>query len=392
MENARKVKKAAAATVRAATVSVLVVWLLFGMSVATSVQASTVDPQEQRTALIIGNADYKEAPLRNPVNDANAMAGVLTDLGFKVIKLTNAKQREMSRAIVQFGEALTGGGVGLFYYSGHAIQVRGRNFMMPVDAVISAEGSVAAETVNMELLMEQMMLAENRLNIIIMDACRNNPFETRFRSVRRGGLAAVDAPMGTFIAYATAPGAVASDGDGTFGLYTNELLKHMATPGLRIEDVFKRVRRTVSESTLGAQVPWESSSLTGDFFFAGRGDAGTPVPMRAVPTRGKLIVRAPSDQAEVYVNGTLQGVGSEFSFDVPPGAYQVEVRGPYAGTQVESTRVGAGEKVLVKFADVVRPDDGEGLDDFDTSAGGKEEVPAKTPNTKKKQRPRLPPS
>lgn len=233
--------------------------------------------EEQRVALVIGNAAYGSSPLRNPVADARAVAGKLKKLGFQVIQRENLGLKDMMRVITQFGERLAKKGtVGLFYFAGHGMQVRGKNYLIPVDAQISSETSVRSEAVDADLMLEQLAVSD--LGIVILDACRNNPFERRFRSSVGGGLAQMDAPKGILIAYATAPGKVASDGDGQNGLYTQELLKILEQPGLKVEDVFKRVRRQVADATGDLQVPWESSSLTGDFYFNGApatGPSGT---------------------------------------------------------------------------------------------------------------------
>lgn len=220
---------------------------------------------EKKIALVIGNAAYPAAPLRNPVNDARAMAARLEALGYDVALHTNVAQRDFTRAVSQFGQRLAPGSVALFYYAGHGMQVRGRNFLVPVDADIQSEASARSEAVDLDLVLEQ--LGPTRLAMVILDACRNNPFEGRFRSSGGSGLAQVDAPKGTLLAYATAPGKVASDGEGSHGLYTAELLKAMDLPGAKVEEVFKAVRVNVIKATAGAQVPWESSSLTGDYFF-----------------------------------------------------------------------------------------------------------------------------
>jgi uncharacterized caspase-like protein len=222
-------------------------------------------PAEPRVALVIGNAAYPTAALRNPVNDAKAIAERLRKLGFDVTLKTDVKQREMTRAVSQFGQSLKPGAVALFYYAGHGMQVKGRNFLIPVDAEIESEASVRSEAVDLDLLLEQ--LGPARLSMVILDACRNNPFENRFRSGGGGGLAQIDAPKGTLLAYATAPGKVASDGLGSHGLYTSELLRAIEAPGAKVEEVFKAVRVNVIKATGGEQVPWESSSLTGDFYF-----------------------------------------------------------------------------------------------------------------------------
>jgi hypothetical protein len=219
--------------------------------------------EEPRIALVIGNSSYREVPLRNPVNDVRAMAKTLRELGFTVLAHENANKRTMETAIIEFGRRLAEGGVGFFYYAGHGLQVRGHNYLVPIDAEIDSEAITRVAAVDVDLLLEQMAEAKNRVNIVILDACRNNPFERRLRGASRG-LAAVDAARGTLVAYATAPGSVAADGDGANGLYTEELLQALRVPGLKVEEVFKRVRVGVAERSKGAQTPWESSSLTGD--------------------------------------------------------------------------------------------------------------------------------
>ena len=233
---------------------------------ALIVPANAAGAAEARSALIIGNAAYKEAPLKNPVNDAKAMATTLQRLGFQVVVLTDASKRQIEQAILAFGEVLKAGDAGLFYYAGHGVQVKGQNYLVPVDAEIASEAAVRVAAVPVDLVSEQMGEAANRVNVIILDACRDNPFERRLRGGSRG-LAAMDAARGTLVAYATAPGSVALDGDGENGLYTGELLKALGEPNLKAEEVFKRVRANVVKRTRGKQTPWESSSLTGDFIF-----------------------------------------------------------------------------------------------------------------------------
>ena len=253
-------------------------------------------PDEHRVALVIGNSSYPSAALKNPVNDARAISAKFRALGFDVITRENVKQKDMTRAITQFGEKLARSGtVGIFFYAGHGMQVRGKNYLIPVDAQISSEASVRSEAVDVDSLLEQ--LATSALGIVILDACRNNPFERKFRG-SAGGLAQMDAPKGILIAYATAPGKVASDGDGRNGLYTQEFLRMLDEPGLKVEDVFKRVRRRVSDATADQQVPWESSSLTGDFYFVGN---APPAPASRAPDAELLFwqsVRESRDAAD----------------------------------------------------------------------------------------------
>lgn len=221
---------------------------------------------EPRIALVIGNADYPNAPLANPVNDARAIAEQLGRLRFRVTRLENASQEQMYEAIRAFGDELRGGGVGLFYYAGHALQVRGRNYLLPLRAMIQREDEILYRTVDTGQVLDKMESARNRVNIVILDACRNNPFGRDFRSVTPG-LAVVDAPHNTLLAFATAPGAVASDGSDGNGLYTRHLLQAMAEPGLGLEDAFKKVRSGVRRDSAGRQVPWESTSLEVSFYF-----------------------------------------------------------------------------------------------------------------------------
>lgn len=221
---------------------------------------------EGRIALVIGNAAYPGVgALKNPVNDARDIAAKLKRMGFDVILRTDARQKDMLRSLTEFGDKLKPGSEALFFYAGHGMQVRGKNYLIPVDAEIRTESAVSSEAIDVDQLLDK--LAPARLSMVILDACRNNPFERRFRGGGQG-LASINAPTGTLIAYSTAPGKVASDGDGRNGLYTQELLAAMGVPGIKVEDVFKRVRTNVVRLSGETQVPWESSSLTGDFYFS----------------------------------------------------------------------------------------------------------------------------
>ncbi len=231
-----------------------------------AVSKAAVPATEQRVALVIGNSAYKEAPLRNPVNDANDIAATLKGLGFAVTLKTNANQKQMKQALREFGLTLKKGGVGLFYYAGHGIQSRGRNYLVPVGANVESEAELEDESVDANLVLSYMEDAQNRVNIVVMDACRNNPFARSFRSASRG-LAQMEAARGSFIAYATAPGSVAADGSGRNGVYTKHLLASLKRPDTDMEKVFKRAHAAVMEETNGKQTPWVSSSLTGDFYF-----------------------------------------------------------------------------------------------------------------------------
>ena len=242
--------------------SVAMLWLWHGGSVF----AATTP----RIALVIGNGSYTEAPLANPVNDARLMAETLRGLGFKVIERIDVDQKQMKLAIFELGDRLEKAGkdaVGLFYYAGHGVQVAGQNYLIPLDAQIEKEPHVTVEAVNAGWVLGQMEFAGNRVNFVILDACRNNPLTRSFRS-RLRGLAKMRAPTGSLVAYSTGPGDVAVDGEGANSPYTLALSQAMQTPNLPAEKVFKLVRNAVREATKGEQTPWEESSMTGaDFYF-----------------------------------------------------------------------------------------------------------------------------
>lgn len=244
-----------------------------GKAVETAMPAVTSAIREigadKRFALIIGNSAYETLPLKNPVNDARAMAEALAECGFQVTMLENANKRRMEEAIRAFGTKLDAKSVGLFYFAGHGIQVNGTNYLVPLGVRIEKEADVEYETVDAGRVLSEFANARNALSIVILDACRDNPFAAATRSLTRG-LAVVKLPKeanGTLVAYATSPGNVARDGTGKNGLYTEELLRNLRRPGLKIEDVFKLTRIGVKERSNGSQVPWENSSIDGDFFF-----------------------------------------------------------------------------------------------------------------------------
>ncbi len=253
------------------------------------IPTTSLSAPDRRTALVIGNGAYKSSPLRNPVNDASDFADALQNLGFSVILKTNADQRTMEESIRYFGKKLRSGGVGLFYFAGHGLQINGRNYLIPIGADLESEADVKYEGVDAGRVLAQMEEAENGLNIIILDACRDNPFARSFRSSDRG-LAKMDAPEGSILAYATAPGSIAADGSGRNGLYTSKLLKHINSSGLPVELFFKEVRRDVRNESGRKQIPWTESSLVGDFYFN--------------PKRGIAVVEPPSTEPQKSVKET----------------------------------------------------------------------------------------
>ncbi len=271
-------------------------------------------PGGKRLALVIGNAAYPSAPLKNPVNDARAMARTLKELGFEVVLRENIGQRDMAAVVRQFGASISPGSTTLFYFAGHGMQVKGRNYLVPVDADIQLEDEVPYATIDVSLVLDKMEVGKSAINLVILDACRNNPFARRFRSSATG-LAQMDAPVGTLIAFATAPGSVAQDGSGANGIYTQHLLESIATPGLPVEQMFKRVRIGVAKATHDSQIPWESSSMKGDFVFREAPPAAS---------QDKLIEDAVKAAAERAATLTAERIAREQAARQPSAAVKAE--------------------------------------------------------------------
>jgi formylglycine-generating enzyme required for sulfatase activity len=242
--------------------SLLLMWLL-----AWTVPVAA----EPRLALVIGNGNYGSSfsRLPNPPNDAKLISKALQDAGFEVMTVLDADQKQMKKAFSDFGQKLADKGadaVGLFYYAGHGVQVDGKNYLIPTKAEISNAKDVDMEAVDADWVLQQMEFAGNRMNIIILDACRNNPLPGDKRSAGKG-LARMDAPKGSFLAYSTAPGATAVDGKGSNSPYSRALAKAIETNTVPLEQLFRQVRVDVMNATGEEQVPWDSSSLTGEFYF-----------------------------------------------------------------------------------------------------------------------------
>ena len=239
-------------------------------ALALVVGLARADTGEQRAALVIGNGAYQHAhALNNPANDATAMAETLRRVGFEVVSLVDADRTRMVKALGEFRRKLSTDGVGLFYYAGHGMQVRGKNYLIPVEADIADENDAALLAIDVDSVQHVMEDAGVRLSLYILDACRDDPFERRFRAAGSRGLAPVDAARGSVIAYATAPGKTAADGEGQHGLYTGELLRAMTTPGLDLEEVLKRTAEGVERASGNQQTPWYNSAFHGHFYFAG---------------------------------------------------------------------------------------------------------------------------
>ncbi len=283
--------------------------------VASICFATFARAEENRVALVIGNNAYKEGRLTAPINDARAMATALSALNFSVTRLEDAGRLRMLRAIRAFADQLGGNDtVAMFYFAGHGVQSHGKNYLLPIDADIEDEDDVELQGVDVQYLLDKFEGMKNPMNILILDACRNNPF-TR-RGLKSSGLAAVDGPPGTLVAFAAAPGHVAMERSGENGIYTKNVLAHISVPGLRIEDMFKRVRAGVVQETAAMQVPWENTSLVRDFYF------------RAAPAGKAPEVKIADVEAEAWKNvETSRNLYDFIGFlrTFPNSQHQVEV-------------------------------------------------------------------
>jgi uncharacterized caspase-like protein len=230
-------------------------------------------------ALVIGNAAYRQAPLRNPVIDATAVAARLRQLGYEVSLKENTSQRELIEALREFSLRATKAAVRVVFYAGHGVQVKGRNYLVPVDANPQTEDELARQSADVGELVERLSAMPQGANVVVLDACRVNPFgggivvdaqgrRLKFRGATPPGLARLEAPLGTLLAFSTAPNGIAMDGPaGQHSVYTRHLLAQLAVPAMPVEQLFKRIRVAVADETSRAQVPWESTSLTADFCF-----------------------------------------------------------------------------------------------------------------------------
>jgi formylglycine-generating enzyme required for sulfatase activity len=270
--------------------------------------ASVDEPGSQvqtRVALLIGNASYKESPLKNPVNDVRAMAAALKKLGFTVIQRENLSQDQIGQTLREFRTALKPGSEAIFFYAGHGMQIKGVNYLPVVDARIESEEDVPNQSISLNQVMDILNESRTRLNLVFLDACRNNPFSRGFRSGAAGGLARVEAASGTLISFATRPGSVAADGEGEHGLYTEHLLTQMQVPDQPIEMVLKATASAVKRASQSKQEPWQEGNIDGDFYFV-QNKIATP-PMAPV-----AVIALPSAPATAQPTPEPYAVGSSF--------------------------------------------------------------------------------
>ena len=280
---------------------VLIIFLIvvFSLSPATAAK---------RTALVIGNSNYDSVPLSNPVNDAHDISQALQRLGFEAILLKNADKQKIVTAMRDFGRKLSNSEIGLFFYAGHGMQIKGTNYLIPVQSGIKEESEVEFYAIDVGIVLAKMESTGNSLNLVILDACRDNPFTRSFRSSAKG-LARMDAPEGSIIAYATKAGSVAEDGQGRNGTYTKALLNNLENPDLDVRDMFNRVGLEVMAKTGGQQVPWTSNDPFPDYFLAD-GTATIVSPSSSITDltdKGSLEINSEPSGAEIFIRGRFRG-------------------------------------------------------------------------------------
>jgi len=308
----------------------LITALLCALWLAGPGQASAQSSgNEHRVALIVGNASYKTSPLRNPVNDARAMRDKLKRMGFEVVYFENLQVRQVGSALREFRNAIRPGSVALFFYAGHGLQVRGENYLPTVDADLASEEDVPYQSLSLSAVLNTMEDSKAAVNLVLLDACRNNPFARNFRSQAQG-LARVQAPSGTLIHYATRPGSVAEDGGGQHGTYTEALLKQIDEQGVPIETSLKRVTIRVREVTKGKQEPWMEGSLTGDFYFIV--SPGAQVTVQATPAAATSEEAAWRASESIGTAPAYQAYLTEY----PKGLYAAAARIKLAGLTAPS--------------------------------------------------------
>ena len=274
------------------------------------------------------------------------MATVLKRLGFDVIKEVNADKRQMKTAINKFYKGLRNSEIGLFYYAGHGMQINNANYLIPVRANIKTESDVEFESIHTGRVLGKMRDADNRLNIVILDACRDNPLKRNFRTGSKG-LAQMDAPKGSIIVYATSPGSLAEDGNGRNGTYTGNLLENIERSDLTVQQVFNETGRGVMAETDDKQIPWMSSTPVAEFYLAG-GSVIVTKP-QASSEKGSLKVKSSPTGAKIYLNGKNSGSAPKIFSNLTPGTYKVKAGLSGYNTEEKRIRINSGRAVILTF-------------------------------------------
>jgi len=316
-----------------------------------------------RLALVIGNKDYKVGALKNPVNDAQAMSQTLTELGFAVTTVKNLRRDDIGRTVDGFASRIKAGDDVVVFYAGHGVQVKGVNYLPAVDANIAVESDVALNSLNLNQLLDRLDEAKSGVRLLLIDACRDNPYSRSFRSGSRGLARVEGAPSGTLMHFATRPGGVAADGSAANGLYTSELLKHLKTPGLSVESMLKRVAAGVKQASSGDQQPWTEGALDGEFYFAPAGNAPAPPPVQIASVQPEPVVPS-APQANPRPSGpptnTLPDIGRSLHIETfkitpdqvePGGMLSIEAAYTLESAQISEQKVEVTEMRSVQFYD-----------------------------------------
>jgi len=319
--------------------------------------SSLLSAERSRQALIIGNAAYQidgVPELKNAVNDAVLMDKTLRDIGFQTTLLTNTTKQQMKQAIGKFAQRLDTDSVGLFYYAGHGVEVNGRNYLVPIDAGFTHESQVEHDAVDASRVLSAFKSANNGLNLMILDACRNDPFiQSSSRSIERGGLAAMRPASGSLVLYATEPGDVASDNPhGQNGLFTKNLVESIKQPGLKIEDVYKRTAINVRDESGKKQTPYLEGSILGDFIFT-EDDSSAPENDSA----GSITITTRPSGATVYIGGVDSGVTPTQINGLEKGNYDITVSRTGYITQKQRIRLDErkNERLNLSLSAIVAP-------------------------------------
>ena len=297
------------------------------------IQIVVAQSTEKRLALVIGNATYQHGGgLKNPVNDANLMAKTLQDMGFDVKTITNGTLRQMQLATADFTNKIKDYNVALFYYAGHGIQFDGKNYLIPIDAKLENPTAAKFEALDINFINDAFLQNQNNINVMILDACRNNPFRSWERGGERGFKKIDQTAKGSIICYATQPGATAADGIGQNGLYTTMLVQQMKIPQ-SIEDVFKNTRIAVNQASKEGQLPQKWSSLMGNFYFVKPSDNDTATPSN---NNGALIIgNVEAEYGEIIIDTDLGGqlyVDGKFMGNLPANSKNNKLTQQTTGT------------------------------------------------------------
>lgn len=281
--------------------------LLLQSFVIAALLSLSLPAHADRLALVIGNRDYTVGPLKNPINDAIAIGAALRTLGFQVTAVNNLKRDDIGRTVEGFVSRIRAGDDIVVFYAGHGVQVKGVNYLPAVDANIRVESDVALNSLNLNHLLDRLDEAKSGVRLLLIDACRDNPYSRGFRSGSRGLARVEGAPSGTLMHFATRPGGVAADGTGGNGLYTTELLKHLKAPGLPVESMLKRVAAGVRQASGGDQQPWTEGALDGEFYFAqgGSGQASAAPTVQIASVRPEPVLQTQATRPTQPVAGQV---------------------------------------------------------------------------------------